>query len=416
MAQKTQEELNAESNVTNLNLANEIVITIPASEIIAAIEGVVVEEEKLDITALKNRSVLNADQFEVVAGVHQIKTDVVPTESSLKFVNSGNLHSLLSGLDVLIGNSVLGYKFEFRSGSYPSDVNINGIIPVVEGFVMYGSWWERICYSKDGANFISLPGTQFSMNPTAHTRMGSKIMIVGRSSTSGTENAILSTDEGVTWSILTTPSGVDLYDVTSIGNRWVACSNVGTGNRVIYSDDDGVTWIHAATPADVNYRGIISGNGILILVSQDGNDRIYRSTDRGLTFAASGLGTFGAQPWGKGIFFKDKFIIGSIGGSNKKLLVSNDLGLTFSHITNGNDAVDAAVRSFTIMGDYLFSTTNNGIISRTTDGINWEVMTSPLPGRNITAIAGNMINGFPVVVLAASSGVGNRVQTSLRLT
>ena len=115
----------------------------------------------------------------------------------------------------------------------------------------------------------------------------------------GTNIGAWSTD-GINWTKSSMPTG-DWRSVTYSPtlNRWVAVSNLTTGNLVSYSDDDGQTFsLVSSTDFGRNLQcvkwcsGFNSGDGLFVAVSDrfTAGDNVWTSPD-GLTWTQQGFDT-----------------------------------------------------------------------------------------------------------------------------
>ena len=92
--------------------------------------------------------------------------------------------------------------------------------------------------------------------------------------------------DGITWTTATTVPSNEWQAVAYGNGTFVAVAASGS-NRAMRSTDDGVTWTGVTLPEDGNkYYGVAYGNGTFVAVASDGSNRVIYSTDDGVTWTA----------------------------------------------------------------------------------------------------------------------------------
>jgi hypothetical protein len=108
-------------------------------------------------------------------------------------------------------------------------------------------------------------------------------------STSGSNNRVMTSADGITWTLRTTPADNEWNSICWSSNLslFVAIASSGTGNRVMTSAD-GITWFSQISAADYNWTSVcyggISGQEKFVAVASSGiGNRVMTSTD-GITW------------------------------------------------------------------------------------------------------------------------------------
>ena len=94
---------------------------------------------------------------------------------------------------------------------------------------------------------------------------------------SGTGNRVMTSPDGINWTIRTSAADNEWMSVTFGNNLFVAVANTGTGNRVMTSPD-GITWTIRTSAADNDWRSVTFGNNLFVAVAASGTgNRVMRS-------------------------------------------------------------------------------------------------------------------------------------------
>ena len=93
----------------------------------------------------------------------------------------------------------------------------------------------------------------------------------------------MTSPDGITWTIRTTPTDNEWRSVSYGNGIWVAVSSNGTGNRVMTSPD-GITWTIRSTPVDNAWWSVTYGNGLWVAVSANGTGNRSMTSLDGITW------------------------------------------------------------------------------------------------------------------------------------
>jgi hypothetical protein len=157
---------------------------------------------------------------------------------------------------------------------------------------------------------------------------------VAVSQTAGTGNQVMTSPDGITWTIRT--SSVDrqwqavIYDIA----LFVAVANSGTGNRVMTSPD-GVTWTSRVSAGDYAWNSIAYGNGTFVAVSQTAGvgNQVMTSPD-GITWTMQTSSI--DRQWQSVTFGNGLFIAVANSGTGNRVMTSSD-GITWTSRTSAAD-------------------------------------------------------------------------------
>jgi hypothetical protein len=183
--------------------------------------------------------------------------------------------------------------------------------------------------------------TSFSYAKTASNVSSAAVSPVGTASAGwfvsvgegGTQAAMTSPD-GITWTVRTTPNGV--YNGIAYGNGVFVASNTNTGPQngddlhKFMTSPDGVNWTRVSLPAYNSWRGLTFGNGIFVAVGVEGTgNRVMTSTD-GTNWT---LRTSTADnSWYSVVYGNALFVAVSRTGTGNQIMTSPD-GITWTSRT-----------------------------------------------------------------------------------
>jgi hypothetical protein len=88
---------------------------------------------------------------------------------------------------------------------------------------------------------------------------------------SGSDNRVMTSPDGITWTIRTSAADNSWFSVTYGDGLFVAVAWSGQGNRVMTSLD-GITWKIGISAANNSWRSVTYGNGIFVAVPMSGTD------------------------------------------------------------------------------------------------------------------------------------------------
>jgi predicted RecA/RadA family phage recombinase len=86
---------------------------------------------------------------------------------------------------------------------------------------------------------------------------------------SGTGNRVMTSPDGITWTIRTSAANNSWQSVTYGNGLFVAVSTDGSGNRVMTSSN-GITWTIRTSAANNGWTSVTYGNGLFVAVANSG--------------------------------------------------------------------------------------------------------------------------------------------------
>lgn len=389
------------SKLTDIQPLAEVNDTV--AEIIAKLESVVVEEDKLANTAIQGSPVYD-EQLVVdeLTGTLSILVDLIPTLNSNRLLSSGTIHNYLSKLSAGL-DPVFSVTGDTKNLNFPKLVGKGGLIYAVS----QDGTNNRFYSSVDGKFFVE-GGTTSSwlfidLDVSPHS-----IIIVQRNG--GPGNVKRSTNNGASFDTITMPETLEITGIKYIGSgKWVLCSRTaGTGSVCAYSIDDGVTWTMATTPNTNAMQAIGYGAGVVFSVANAGTDRVLISTDYGVTYTAS---TPPVELYTKCVYFLGHIVLMRAGvNADPYLTISDDQGTSWSQVLPVDDSA-IELKGMTVIGEWLFIYGINGYIAKTKDLSTKTVLTAPT-ANHIIAMAETKIDGKSVIMATCENGVDNRILTT----
>jgi hypothetical protein len=275
---------------------------------------------------------------------------------------TGVYQTISTGTDLIIlpqGTPGSLYTYQLnanvQSQWYLLDYSIYGS-HVTEGVVI-GS---TLYFISDNFNILKYSNSTFTL-------FNYSLIFIANTST----NEAYSYD-GKTWILGNLPSSVQ--------------TNIGYGNEIFiavgssqaYSKDNGVTWTYAATPLAGDWRSIVFGDGVFVMVGF--YSQAY-SFDNGITWtsAASPLGaTWSGVSYGNGVFV-------TVGYYGAQQAYSSDNGITWTYASSPLGGTWSSVAYgngvFVMVGDSQGYSTDNGLT--------WTSVASPLGGFWYSVTYGN---------------------------
>ncbi|TXH54006.1 MAG: exo-alpha-sialidase [Desulfurellales bacterium] len=130
------------------------------------------------------------------------------------------------------------------------------------------------------------------------------------------------------WESVNAPESNGWRGVAYGNGVFVVVSSSGT-NRVMRSTNDGASWSAVAAAEANQWYSIAYGNGVFVAVSADGTNRVMRSTNDGASWssvAAAEANQWRAVAYGNGVF-----VAVSVSGTNR-VMRSTDNGATWSPV------------------------------------------------------------------------------------
>lgn len=222
----------------------------------------------------------------------------------------------------------------------------------------------------------------------------------------GTGNRVMTSSDGVTWTIRTSAADNNWISVTYGSSLFVAVANnepSPAGDLLVMTSPTGVTWTIRQTPVNT-WRAVTYGNNLFVAVADSGTgDRVMTSSD-GITWTTR---TSAADNDWAGITYGNSlFVAVAASGTGNRVMTSPD-GITWTIRTSAVDnewqAVAYAEEKFVAVAN--IGTSDRIMISE--DGITWEAKTSPNTNAWVSVTYGG--DSF---VAVSGNGVGDRVMLS----
>ena len=222
---------------------------------------------------------------------------------------------------------------------------------------------------------------------------------------------------GFTWeSALSVPSGN--WESVAYGNGTFVAIDITTGNtQSVMTSPDGLTWTLQTTPSGKRFSTVIYGGGLFVAVGSQNvvsTDQIMTSPD-GITWTVqTHPGCVpGSIAYGNGIYV----VINQITGSDDSL-VSSD-GITWV-LNSGVVPSDGNFRQIYFYNGYFIVGSNSSSLSYilySTDGINWNTTSTSVTGswRGISWASSGPVSGLYVLGSISLTNAGAK-QKSLSIT
>jgi len=220
---------------------------------------------------------------------------------------------------------------------------------------------------------------------------------------SGTGNRVMTSPDGLTWTIRTSAADNDWKSIVYGNGLFVAVAGSGAGNRVMTSPD-GITWTIRTSAANNDWRGITYGNGLFVAVADSGTGNRVMTSPDGITWT---IRTSAANNnWTSIVYGNGLFVAVAETGTDNRVMTSPD-GITWTIRTS---AADNDWRGITYGNGLFVAVAESGTGDRvmtSSNGIAWTIRTSAADNNWISITYGNGL-----FVAVAFSGTGDRVMTS----
>jgi len=216
---------------------------------------------------------------------------------------------------------------------------------------------------------------------TASDGLGKFVYVGSTSSSTATTTGAISTDNGITWSSMTMPSGQ--WKRLSYGNGlWVALSGNASASSTYATSTDGVTWTSRTMPASAFWYTLGFGNGYFIAATYGGSTA-YRSSD-GINWTPYSIGV--ARNWRDISYGGGTWVL--VADNNSACRISTNDGASWSA---GGTSTSPHFVSY-IDGYFILSNLTSTAFYRSTDGTSWTGYTYP----NTATFRGKVCKGTNV--------------------
>jgi hypothetical protein len=230
-------------------------------------------------------------------------------------------------------------------------------------------------------------------------------------SNNGTNNRVMTSPDGVTWTSRTSAANNEWYSVcwSSELGLFVAVASTGIGNRVMTSPD-GVTWTTRTSAADNSWKSVCwaAELGLFVAVSDSGvGNRVMTSPD-GFTWTTRTSAVDNA--WRSVCWVPELSLLVAVSnnGTNNRVMTSPD-GVTWTSRTSAANSGWLSVCWAAELGLIVaVASENTNKIMSSPDGITWTTRTNP--SNSWSSVCWSPELGLFASV--AFSGTGNRVMTT----
>ncbi|MFZ4765926.1 MAG: PKD domain-containing protein, partial [Roseimicrobium sp.] len=313
-------------------------------------------------------------------------TDPLSTWTQQSVGTTDNLQEVVYGKGRFVAAEYWGTVFQSWNGTSWTDV---GEPPAFDSqpqlafgnnvFVMAGkidnASAAQICYSTDGRSWNA------ATFPAGVPQVRDVTFANGRFLAVGDGGTVLSSTDGVTWTLTSVPAAPDFRLVSWDGSTWISVA-YHTGNaraEIVWTSLDGVTWAQHGN-LGVGTHQVLGHNGVMYALGWYAG--VMYSTDHGLTWQDATMP--GTSRWTTnrmaiatdGTFFATGQAMDE-SGSPVALLVSTD-GLSWSRSTDNGGNTAVANANGIVFGFGKFLTVENGGITRSSNSF-YPTNAAPVP-------------------------------------
>jgi hypothetical protein len=257
---------------------------------------------------------------------------------------------------------------------------------VAKDSVLFAGSDNGVLFSSDNAS------TWSSISPTLLQQSVMSVAFVGTdifaaANGSGGGKVFRSSDGAKTWSVV--------YGGWLGQEMWCLLINgsniyVGTDSGLVLSSNGGTTWttLNSGLKVPDSYFSAVIDNGILFIGNLHGG--IYKSTDKGSTWALANFGVNSVRIFSLTTMGTKLFGGTSVGTGG--VYISTDFGVNWTLSNSGLS--DPNVTSFAVSGASVFAGTTGGMVFLSTNGgANWVNMNggSGLPRINSLVVSGGFL-------------------------
>ena len=222
-------------------------------------------------------------------------------------------------------------------------------------------------------------------------------VFVAVASAGGVANCVMTSPDGVTWTLRTALEGT--WNSVAFGNGLFVAVGVGSAGFVITSPD-GITWTARTAAALNTWRSVTFGNNLFVAVASNGATRVMTSPD-GITW--TGRTAANAHQWWSVTYGNGLYVAVANNIVITPFMTSPD-GITWTGVTDA--LLNYAWTSITFGTATFVAVASGGQVASSGDGATWTERTAP-EANNWNAVT--YANALFVAV--ASTGT-NRVMTS----
>ena len=247
--------------------------------------------------------------------------------------------------------------------------------------VFVAVYWNslRSSYSYNGKDWNHLVLSGVATNFSSITWANDLFVAVANNGT--TSNQIMTTSNGINWSIRTSSIANNWTSVTWGNGLYVAVST-NTGTNQIMTSPDGITWTTRTSPTSNQWQSVAWGNNIFVAVASSGtNNRVMTSTNgTSWTIRTSPSNdSWRSVIWASGL---NLFIASNdSNNSNNRIMTSPDgINWTLQNTTNSNINFSCLCYSpelnLVVGGSDLNSVNiyNFNRMARSSDGTAWSLV------------------------------------------
>ena len=330
---------------------------------------------------------------------------------------SGNPHWAAPGS----ATYVLGTWVNQTSPNFGSGPAVYNAVAYGGGrYVAVGSYIsdpQTAAYSTDGVTW-----TQDTPTGSTGQTWNSVAYGDGKFVAVSTQGHIMTTTDGITWTLQTNPTVSQLRGVTFGDGIFVAVGYNGSSTSSVLTSPDGVTWTARTAAATFLWNNVVYGGGQFVATpllpgtggGLSGTNFAMRSSD-GITWTNSGDFSSYVIETSSIAYGDGKYVITSstTGGSNS-IMYSTD-GINWTGVTppspaEWNSVTYAAGQFVAVAGNTAGGTTVGNDIITSSDGITWTTMSSP--GSVIRNWTGVTYGNNLFVAVAADGTTSNQIMTS----
>ena len=201
--------------------------------------------------------------------------------------------------------------------------------------------------------------------------------LTGKELASGYGGTYLSSDGGLSWTLVTSSFSANSFALTSSGSILAVSSG---SSSVVRSTDDGDTWVQMPQ-VNASLHSIANGGSGNILLGCDSPARMFRSTDDGLTWNISDT-LQGSEV--TSISNDNDSVI--FAGTDNLLYKSNDHGKNW--VVDDDFPARGCVKIVTSTNGFVYvATDTNGIIASFDYGLTWHSLNDSLINQRILSLA-----------------------------